>query len=490
LAAKDNDSAADIDLAAYAWVKTCTTCHPGGGPTEFDRDGFRYDERAASGSPPIPEFDGDYHGNAWATSGVLEADCLLCHMSSYRTANRTPEIVAGRFRTAPVAGAFMGSPRSNAVVDYDTGFKLFIQDPSDRSCSQCHAGTPTELFAASGKLKADIAKRGRSWDDPDNIDVHDSVMNCVDCHHSGSSAGQPFQDHQFQKGHIMVGSGVRDDLDNANGWRGCGDCHRAGADVADLPVSPPVPAHARIPGFHLDRIDCSTCHTPRKNLFAVKAFDFLEATKVPFFVGGSPKNPYGGGIQPAYLWWHSETEPPYTWKIYPFNYIASVIWNRGGEERYGLHLPKIGPVYNALVADGKLLNHINDSKGNLPEPNTAQEIDDFRAALIAAGVAADPKIWIAPEPFQLSHNVGPKEEALGSGGCSDCHSTDSGFFSREINFLPYQFEDLTHVRMELHIHDGNGESHAIEGVNYSLPMWRLLGLTEDRKDLLETLFDD
>jgi hypothetical protein len=484
-----NASASDIDMSSYDFAKGCTGCHPGGASTEYDRDGYRYDERVENG-PAWPEFDGDYHANQWAQSGVIEADCLLCHMSSYRTAMRTPQLKAGNFRVAPVAGSFMGTPRDNEVVDYDVDFQLLIEtQPTDRSCSQCHAGTATELFNASGVLKSDIAKRGRSWDDPNNYDAHDRILDCVDCHHAGSRAGDTFQAHNVQKGNIKVGSAVRDDLDNALGFRNCSGCHSEGADVSDLPVTPPVPAHEGLPLLHFDRIHCVTCHIPKKDLFAVNSFDFLEGTKVPFFIGGSPKNPYGGGIKPAYLWWHEETEAPFTWKLYPFNYLTSLIWNRGDEETYAIHLKKIKPVYDQLVAQGLLTDDIPDSKGGLAEPNRTEEIEAFRAALLAAGLQ-DPKIRLSAEPFQLSHNISMSKDAIGSGGCSDCHRKGSEFFNREVQFVSWSFEDLTHVSMEIHIYDDNGVEQTIEGYNTSLPRWRLMGYSEQRKNELEALLDD
>ncbi|MHC4471938.1 MAG: cytochrome c3 family protein, partial [Planctomycetota bacterium] len=383
MAAKVNASADDIDIAVFEWSKSCSPCHPGGGPLEFDRDGNRYDEHAPNVSADT--LDGDYFGNDWVNSGVLEADCLLCHMESYRTAARTPVVKEGRHRVAPAVGAIMGTADDNAVVSYDTAFALKIRRRADRNCSQCHAGVPDELFNAAGVLKSDIAKRGRSWDDPMNPDVHDAKLDCISCHHAGTVAGQAKDDHQFQKGHIKVGSSVRDDLDNALGFQSCESCHVAGTEgapqIAADAASDSIDAHEQ----HRDVIHCTTCHIPRKGLFAVRSFDFLEGAKVPFFLGGSPKDPYASGVDPAYLWWHEETAEPYTWKIYPFNFLTAAFWNKGSEERYAYFLKQIKPVWQQLVDGGVLTDDIGDAKGGLAEPNTKAEIDAFVAALAAAG---------------------------------------------------------------------------------------------------------
>jgi len=66
LAAKDNTNASQIDQTAFAWVRDCGGCHPGGGPGEYDRDGnflwngtsFGYELKA---DPPADvALDGDY----------------------------------------------------------------------------------------------------------------------------------------------------------------------------------------------------------------------------------------------------------------------------------------------------------------------------------------------------------------------------------------------------------------------------------------------
>jgi hypothetical protein len=106
---------------SYAFAKgECAWCHPGGGPLEYDRDGYRYDGSGAAGANPnrigedpqagVPVVDpsgnvlsinpdgiryGDYwvydnangvlvdKSGAWETTGVAEVDCLWCHYEGY-----------------------------------------------------------------------------------------------------------------------------------------------------------------------------------------------------------------------------------------------------------------------------------------------------------------------------------------------------------------------------------------------------------------------
>ena len=95
LAKKANSKAADFsDYGAAGYVQRCANCHSGGGWMEKDRDGVRYDKKDMSS---VPAFDGDYYNRGtdennqstdktivskwnWHKSGVVENDCLLCHV--------------------------------------------------------------------------------------------------------------------------------------------------------------------------------------------------------------------------------------------------------------------------------------------------------------------------------------------------------------------------------------------------------------------------
>ncbi len=107
LAKKNNASADDFaDRGAAGWIIRCLGCHTGGGWAEKDRDGRRYDETDPGSVPPL---DGDYfnrgtdEGNQdaevttvarwdWKKSGVVEADCLLCHADFTRLTKGDPAL--------------------------------------------------------------------------------------------------------------------------------------------------------------------------------------------------------------------------------------------------------------------------------------------------------------------------------------------------------------------------------------------------------------
>jgi len=95
LAKKNNASAEEFgDLGSAGWVQRCSSCHSGGGWMEKDRNGRRYDTVTPE---MITPFDGDYYNRGtdennqpaskdtvarwdWKKSGVVENDCLICHV--------------------------------------------------------------------------------------------------------------------------------------------------------------------------------------------------------------------------------------------------------------------------------------------------------------------------------------------------------------------------------------------------------------------------
>jgi hypothetical protein len=95
LAKQSNQDAAHFsgDFGAAGMVRQCGSCHNGGGWSEKDRTGMRYDQKPEA---QIALWDGDYYNRGsdahnlpaaadtvsrwdWRQSGVLENDCLMCH---------------------------------------------------------------------------------------------------------------------------------------------------------------------------------------------------------------------------------------------------------------------------------------------------------------------------------------------------------------------------------------------------------------------------
>ena len=136
-------------------ISNCSWCHPGGGPLEYDRNGYRYDGRyspyallsggtygfVSSGiNPNADSLYGDYYifdPNAAASEppflvsmvnetarGVTEIDCLMCHLNApYNIASRnycmTEEGVTAP-NVAPIKAATMGLTLTGELTPLDS----------------------------------------------------------------------------------------------------------------------------------------------------------------------------------------------------------------------------------------------------------------------------------------------------------------------------------------------------------------------------------
>ena len=482
LAPKKNELPVLIDMTAFTFFTSpCGQCHPGGGSAEYDREGKRYDHwmaDPASGFAPGAEnaLDGDYFRAHWSETGVLEADCLLCHMPGYNYEARKKQIAAWNFRWAATAGANLaevkGSVQKGEPVEVVYRKELFLSDgkiephivrePRNEACLSCHA-------------QPGWKKRGSNFSP--RTDVHlRAGLKCVDCHPAGSSALDPRiagkEEHQIGKGDDPGGL-VRNDLDNT--MLSCTDCHESGR------LGAPIARHPWLPPLHLERIACQTCHIPERLVMPieVQASDiFNPAPKIDqlgkrlwTFYGPDWKfrNHYGYLHMMGYEDKPTERFRPklvrYKGKIYPVNQVHSAWPGIEIEGQTALMQPRMKDIVDMWLAHQEdpsqypELALITDDTGDgVPEVNRPEEIDALIAAvtrrLTDIGYPMEGKRvvwvmddrvyrsgrehWIVPkEPWEASpygnvhkysHDILPAKAALGARGCTDCHAPGSEFF--------------------------------------------------------------
>ena len=413
---------------------------------EFDRDGQRYDERLTEKPSLSDSLYGDYYGSHWDKSGVLEADCFMCHLSSYSFETRTEQLKNWNLKWASTAASGIGTvegsiydvvdnndPSAEPKVTYNK--RLFNEDGKivldikptvdDNNCMQCHG-------------PADMKKRAFSWHDEVNPDVHSQQgMHCVDCHPAG-------MDHNFAKGHTTIET-LRDDLDNS--MRSCKDCHTEGYRGAT------IPKHVNIPPSHLKDIACETCHIPQKHRAAGQFFDTTHGNLHWDIIGkkeawGKPEDWY-----PAYM--------KFDGKIIPINPIFGIWW--GNREKNGIVYPLFAR--ELAAAWGIYGSRVTDDNGDgFAEVNKREEIrlglkavetvlhKSSRFEQVHAVFIKGDKAWefnqdsllvgkwdpvCKGEGFSISHNVAPTEMALGANGCPDCHGYNGEFFKRTYIVDPY-----------------------------------------------------
>jgi len=483
LAPKKNSSARTIDMTSFEFVTaTCGNCHPGGGPLEFDREGKRYDawmRDPTSGFSPGGEngLDGDYYKARWSETGVVEADCLLCHMPEYNLNKRNRELANLNFRWAATAGAGFGtvigkvSANERPTVTYDKskfdadGNVLIhiAPEPRNETCLNCH-------------FKPDWKKRGAAYSA--RTDVHlVAGLRCVDCHAAGSRAPDPRirgrEVHQFGKGDDPSGW-VRNDLDNT--LRNCENCHLEGWRNA------PRATHAWLPPLHMEKIACQTCHIPTRAVKSalVQASDVYNPAPR---ITPPPKHIWTFYDQEMAFWNHygeldlfsgadeptNVTRPTlirYKGKIYPANRVHSAWVGFEEQGKPGLNqlfMKDFFQMWTQHRADPKnkypeLAKITDDNKDGVVEVNRAEEIDALLTAtmayLAATGFPFDGRrlVWVSDSKayyssaevrelpheeyeatayasvYKFSHDISPARAALGAGGCTDCHRTDSAFF--------------------------------------------------------------
>ena len=492
LSPKENDTAVTMDMTSFdILTRPCGACHPGGGSAEYDREGKRYDlwmADPASGFVPggDNDLDGDYYKARWSESGVLEADCLLCHLPAYDFSARNRQIQAMNFRWAPTAGSGLaqvsGSVAEGDAVSLTYDASRFsadgklsphiVRSPRNETCLACHA-------------QPGWKKRGANF--RDRTDVHlRAGLRCVDCHPAGQSADDPRirgkERHDFGRGDDP-GSRIRPDLNNT--MRDCADCHNVGL------MGAPVAKHDWLPPLHLDAIACQTCHIPERLVkpIQVQASDvFNPGTKIPTkgkhlwtFYGPEMdyRNHYG------YMGMMGHDDKPtesfrpslvrYGGKIYPVNRVHSAWPGIETEGEPGLHQPRMNHIYDMWTAHQadpnqypELAQITDDTGDGVIEVNRPEEIDALIAAVTRMlheqeyPMEGRRVVWVMNDrvyasgseyrripkedweasPYgnvhKYNHDVFPSRAALGANGCVECHSPSSPFFFAQA--LQYPFD--------------------------------------------------
>ncbi|MDZ7831969.1 MAG: cytochrome b/b6 domain-containing protein [Desulfobacterales bacterium] len=491
MAGKNNSSSQSIDLTSYTFIQKCGACHPGGGSAELDRNGNRYDKFAADPENNITsggqnEFDGDYFKAKWAKSGVIEADCLICHLKDYHNEKRKNQITALNFRWAATAGAGFGeikgcvSNGEKPKVSYN--FSVFqengqvvlpiTREVRNEKCLFCHR-------------ESDWKKRGASFNSRTDVHIR-AGLRCIDCHVTGRSAKDPRiegrERHQIGKGDDPGGL-VRNDLDNT--MRSCEDCHSEGL------LNAPVAKHRDLPPVHLEKIACQTCHIPWRQVKAALVEDASvfntspritpPAKRIWSFYGPDirPWNYYGflhdypEGLRPVF-----QFRPVVGWykdKLYPLNRVYTLWVGIKKNNEKGIDQPYMKDVFmmwkshrNDPDKNYPQLEKIkDDNRDGFPEVNRPEEIKALLASVTSMlkqkGESLEGKRVVFVDGnrytangidwetlskkaheyspygsvFKFSHDIAPAQNALGAKGCTDCHSSTSDFFFKDIMVKPF-----------------------------------------------------
>ena len=343
---------AQVDNAMAGQMRDCGECHVGGGAMEYVPvaqgtvldPGVRVDLRADQATTMvgtgmntfnyfIDQYDEDGDGvlgealpQNYADTGVMEMDCLMCHLDGYSWTDRMHAIRKGNFDASRVAGAGLGTADNadgslningagagtgyGKIVTYDSGKLVDVGDgnaqlsgivlnaiegtPPSANCSACHF----DLH------QVDWKKRGATWTENMSYEteVHGS-LGCMGCHTrddgvtmdpnaaenplwtgdaKNGATGATMLGHDPSKG-IAPFSSLWNK--NDNNVRTCAGCHTVGAAATYYGFNgapDPTARHAELgltatliqtggmthmdgtpTGGHLDIISCEGCHTKK-----------------------------------------------------------------------------------------------------------------------------------------------------------------------------------------------------------------------------------
>jgi hypothetical protein len=431
-----------VDILPWKFVQMFCVHFPGGGPGEMTETA-----------------DPDAR---WLVSGKLEINCQMCHSGSpeYDQTEWYLQIAAQNFMWAGAASmtdlnyvsgaakkmdAFYDpwrgpeDKKQEAVAPiihynsakFDTKNRAFFSIPNkppNTRCYYCHS------LREVGPGVPDMWKTDQ--------DVHMAAgLSCSDCHRSGL-------DHAMRRGY----EGEPGSDDPALASLTCRGCHLGAPSAAAGPetmggrLKAPVPRHVGLPTLHLKNLTCTTCHSgPRPGMKAtriqtsrghtleipgeLRGDDALPLIQNPVFA----RRPYDGLIGPQRMVWPSF----WAWlegeKITPlspdFVYTvgqAEFEKKEKGEKYARLTPERIAAVLELLAVDPKAKGTpVYLSGGRLYQRNPGA--GEGAPPLVASDHAA-----AAPVSWPIAHDVRPAARSLGSGGCTDCHGSDSPIFFGQV----------------------------------------------------------
>lgn len=471
-AASKLDAAKKLSFPAAGWFM------PGGGPLEYGRD--KAGKPDFTGSLAQLEArgqsraDGDYSSrftpdrlSHFRESGVIEADCLICHSRNYSMAARNAQLSARNYRWAATAGAGLGEVRG-AVFSYSNpaagpGDPDFLSGKWNFSKRPvvAYRWKDNRLFSPEGRLKGsamrtsvasascllchgelDAARTGTTHDK--KRDVHAAAgIQCTDCHGLVGKAKKDRLQHRIA-GETMGGKTAP--------ARSCEQCHSlAGTKRTGVAAraSDPRKAHARsFPRntFHFYVVSCTGCHATSQGARGGYLVDRSSGIQSWYAADALERAPGPEALAQA---------APRPWR--PWIVVHDSLYSAG--------VPRLTQWFGA-VEDGAIRQvrldfvektlrdvrlsaaGVKGTDGRNVKVRTVAGDEEIARALAALGKAGvkDPvfvsdklyrlekgKLASAASPgglerLTISHDIGSKKTAYGAKGCRDCHADNAPFF--------------------------------------------------------------
>jgi hypothetical protein len=225
----------------------------------------------------------------------------------------------------------------------------------------------------------------------------------------------------------------------------CRGCHlgedsaAAGADTVGGRLGAPVPLHRGLPTIHFKKLTCTACHSgPQPGSTA----GYVQTSRVHNL--GVKAKEHRIDAPPLIQWpvFMPEAGAGAEGKIAPHKVIWPAFWARIKDNAVTPLAPEA-----VQAAAGNTLGVADQGKW---KPLTSDQILKGLTALGAQKDPAGEPVFIsggklyrktsdtavesaehpaaAPYAWPIGHEVRPKTKSLGSGGCTDCHASDSPVF--------------------------------------------------------------
>lgn len=509
LAAKNNTSSRQVELSTYDWIgagkysprhkvksSSCGSCHPGGGPMEYGRNAQGRADLSKTlvlGEAANPQpLDGDYSSrfttdgkSHFRQSGVVEADCLICHKSGYHLEERSEQLYRRNYRWAATAGAGLGVVKG-AVFTYShpaagpdhPDFGKGSWNLSRRPVVS-YNWPDRALFSADGRMKGSLIKKsvssksclqchaegeakntGTAFTHADDVHIK-AGMACTDCHPLTGATKDRRLAHQIAKGKSLTGH-VRDDLDGL-GMKTCTSCHSDGSyklvrQGATKQAKNPQATHAKLLAgaqFHTYLISCKSCHITAQPLRAMTVLDmstgceygytadnfdgvsspedYLKNTPKPWLPWQARGEKYLAAI-PKHMQWFGEKMKNGEIRPIPLHYVSRAARQVANLTAINANLPGGKKEKRQTVVSDRDITEMLKAlakSGFAGVVYVSDQIYELKNEKLAASPLMQKKLYYAVE-----HGVTDlsKKKTYGHkgrpDGCMQCHDDSSPFFAK------------------------------------------------------------
>lgn len=468
------------DLTTPEWVQLFGLRHVGGGPAVTSRDGQPLIALPAQASNvETSRYDPagqQFTAWDWNTSGTVEMNCFLCHLTNPDNAARLATLQSGDFGWASTAtlaqtGLVQGSGQdwfwNPEAFDADGNLQrqyVTVQNPTNANCGQCHGQVHTDLATpltltnytladytslTTGQIFSPqrLADGGLNLSGKEDLtrtwDVHsERVVACTDCHYALNNPIYYQEDLATRPEHLLfdprrieLGEYLYRPLHQfaagattpaGSTIRRCESCHQAETTHTWLPYLE----------RHLASLRCESCHIPK--LYA-PSLEYIDWTVLQ--TNAQPVTAYRGlegGEQPI----NSQSLiTPYqpvllptangngATALAPYNIISYWYWVYGDSD----HTRPV-PLRDLQAAwltnesyPADILAAFDQNQDRQLDQTELQISNDQQEQLIGQRLAElgleNPRIVSESRAYPINHDVTSGEWAIGD--CATCHAEDS-----------------------------------------------------------------